>query len=249
MSHSTSRPIRCGFSLLAAIILLLIYNPEAGAQEIQGSLNLGVGVPMADFSNQLDRVGFGIDFEGGYRFGNSPVMLGLEFGFMNFGRDEREEPFSTTIPDVRVEVENTYNMVKGDLFLRLIAPPSRVRPYADALVGFNYFFTETVIRERGNFAEEPIVSDTNFDDTTLNYGLGAGLQIRVYRDKNPTAREPDEVRPSSVFINLRSRYLFGQNAQYLQEGSIENINGEVSYDISESETDLLHIKVGVVVSF
>lgn len=220
------------------------------SQEIQAALDLGVGIPQGDFRDQSDHVGGGINLMGGYRFANSPVMLGLEFGFMNFGTDTRDEPISTTIPDLRVEVENSYNLVHGDLLLRLIAPPSTFRPYVDGLFGLNYFFTETVIRDRDDFFDDDeVLSDTNFEDTALSYGFGAGLQIRLWQRKGEITSTVGDVEPSSVYLNLRGRYMFGREAEYLQKGSVETENGEVTYDVSQSTTDLLHIKIGVGVNF
>lgn len=219
------------------------------SQELQATLDLGVGIPQGDFRNNFDHVGGGLNVLAGYRFKNSPVMVGLEFGFMNFGTETREEPLSSTIPDLKVEVENSYNLAHGDLFLRFIAPPSTIRPYLDGLIGFNYFFTQTVLRERGSFSDEDVLRDTNFEDTALSYGFGAGLQVRLWQKREEITQTAGDVEPSSVYLNLRSRYMFGRDAEYLQEGSIRRENGEVFYDVSESKTDLLHIKMGVVVNF
>jgi|GEM_PF-6576517 len=61
-------------------------------------------------------------------------MLGLDFGLMNFGTETREEPLSSTIPDLRVKVENSYDFLSGDILFRLISPntDALVRPYVDA---------------------------------------------------------------------------------------------------------------------
>lgn len=237
--------------LFVLTVIFLGISVSAQSQEFQAALDVGVGIPQGDFRQQSDHVGGGLNFMGGYRFANSPVMLGLEFGFMNFGTDTREEPISTTIPDLRVEVENSYNLVHGDLFLRLIAPPSMIRPYVDGLFGFNYFFTETVIRDRDDFFDDDEkLSDTNFEDSALSYGFGAGMQIRLWQKRGQVTQTPDDVEPSSLYLNLRGRYMYGHEAEYLQKGSIERTDdGEVIYDVSQSTTNLLHIKLGVVVNF
>lgn len=230
-------------------ILFLGFSLNSYSQELQGQLDFGVGIPQGDFRQQSDHIGGGLNFMGGYRFPNSPVMIGLEFGFMNFGTDTREEALSSTIPDLRVEVENSYNLVHGDILLRLIAPPAQIRPYVDGLFGFNYFFTETVIRDRDDFFDEEKLSDTNFEDTALSYGFGAGLQIRVWQNREEVTRSAEDIEPSSVYINLRGRYMFGREAEYLQKGSISTDNGRVTYDVTQSTTNLLHIKIGVGVNF
>ena len=238
-------------SVLVVLIFLAIgHTKHAQSQEWQVGIDFDLAAPQGEFSDQLDKLGWGLNIMGGYRFADTPFMLGLEFGFMNFGRDVRDAPLSTTIPDLRVEVENSYNLVHGDLLLRLIPPPTTVRPYIEGLVGFNYFYTETVIRDRGSFSGEERLRDTNFEDTALSYGFGAGVQFRLYQDR-ATERAPDEVMPSGVYVTLASRYMFGREAEYLQEGSIDVVTrpGEVLYDVSRSETDLLYFKLGLVITF
>lgn len=232
--------------LIVSFCLGLFMLNNSYAQEFNVDLNFDVGVPQGEFDRQLDRLGWGIGLMGGYRIQNTPLLVGLDIGFLNFGRDVREEPLSTTIPDLRVEVENSYNMFRADLLLRLIAPPSVIRPYVDGLFGLNYFFTETVIRERGSLSQEDKLRDTNFEDTTLNYGLGSGIYIRVYRNRQPVNSTQD-FTPGSVYLNISGRYMFGREAEYLQEGSISRENGQVLYDVSRSETNLLYFKFGVVI--
>ncbi|TVR17592.1 MAG: hypothetical protein EA391_04350 [Balneolaceae bacterium] len=238
------------YSLFVLLILFFGHFNIAQSQELQVAIEFDLGVPQGEFSDQLDKLGWGLNIMGGYRFGDTPFMLGLEFGFMNFGRDVRDAPLSTTIPDLRVEVENSYNLLHGDLLLRLIPPPTTVRPYIEGLVGFNYFFTETVLRDRGSFSGEERLRDTNFEDTSLSYGFGAGVQFQLYRDRS-TERASDEITPSAVYLTLASRYMFGREAEYLQQGSIEvnTQTGEVFYDVSRSETNLLYFKLGVAISF
>jgi hypothetical protein len=221
---------------------------DTKAQEFQAGLDLHYAEPREEFSAQMENPGIGIGFWGGYRFANSPVMLGLDFGFTNFGVDRREEPLSSTIPDLRVEVENKYNLVNGNLFLRLMMPSGAVRPYAEGLFGFNYFFTETIMRERGRPGSDgERLRDTNIEDVAMNYGFGGGLQLRVYRTQ--LENENEDSTPMSIYLNLQGRYMFGQEAEYLQSGSIRIENGDVFYDVSESETDLLYFKLGVVFGF
>jgi hypothetical protein len=233
-------------AIFLIIVVLFIYPVTSQAQELQLGLDLDVGIPQRDFSDQLGRAGVGLGISGGYQFPNTPVMLGLDFGFMNFGKDVREEPLSTTIPDLRVVVENRYNLVSGNLLFRLIPQPQAFRPYVEGLFGFNYFFTETAIMERGSFSGEDKLRDTNFEDVALSYGFGAGFQLRVYQDKVP---DREETSPAAVYLTLASRYMLGHEAEYLRQGSIQIENGNVFYDVSRSKTDLLYFKFGVVISF
>lgn len=242
-----------GKMLKSACFCLLIFSwafSDALSQEFTVGLDLHYAEPQNDFALQLENPGIGIGFWGAYRFGNTPVMVGLDFGFSNFGIDRREEPLSSTIPDLRVEVENKYNLLNGNVFLRLILPSGAVRPYAEGLFGFNYFFTETILRERGRpGADGERLRDTNFEDVALAYGFGGGLKLRVYQGEVETNSNGGNASAMSIYINLQGRYMFGREAEYLQSGSIRIENSDVFYDISESETDLLYFKLGVVFGF
>ena len=239
--------------LLYILFTVLLFGfSDIRAQEVQFGLDFQVGVPQNEFSDQLgDRLGVGLGGFFGYRFGNTPVMLGADLGFMNFGTESRQEPWSTTIPDATVDVENSYNLVHGDLLLRIIPPERAFRPFADGLFGFNYFFTETKIRDRGTAgADDVIASDTNFRDTALSYGFGGGFQLRIYSDDGTGNNgESATQTPYSVHLHFLARYMIGQEAEYLREGSIQRgDDGSVTYDVLQSETDMLHFRVGITVS-
>lgn len=238
-------------SILAVIISFLIvtlFSSSAKAQEFHFDLDFNVGVPQGEFSDEIDRLGWGLGLMGGYKIPETPLMVGLDFGFMNFGVETRTEPLSTTIPDITVEVENSYNLVSGNLLFRLSGPQATFRPYIDGLFGFNYFFTQTVLRERGAFSEEDVLRDTNFEDTSLSYGFGTGVNLRVYSNKGQTGAASD-IALGAVYLNAGLRYMYGREAEYLQEGSITRNNGNVTYDVTESETDLLYFKFGVNFTF
>lgn len=235
-------------SILLLVLFLVFDSQKSTAQEFQFGFDLHYADPQNEFELQLDNPGIGIGFWAGYRFGNSPLMLGLDFSYTNFGIDSREEPLSTTIPDLRVEVENKYNLVNGNLFLRLMMPSGVIRPYAEGLFGFNYFFTETILRERGTISDGERLRDTNFEDTTMSYGFGGGLQIKIYEGTGTNERG-EETAPAVFYINLQGRYMLGNEAEYLQSGSIQLTNGDVVFDVSRSETDLLYFKLGLHIGF
>jgi hypothetical protein len=241
----------CKTSIVAFCISFLIItalSSNVQAQEFHFDLDFNVGVPQGEFSDEIDRLGWGLGLMGGYKIPETPLMVGLDFGFMNFGIETRTEPLSTTIPDITVDVENSYNLVTGNLVLRLNGPPSKFRPYIDGLFGFNYFFTQTVLRERGAFSEEDVLRDTNFEDTSLSYGFGTGINLRVYNGAAQQSSASDFTL-GAVYLNAGLRYMFGREAEYLQEGSITRNNGNVTFDVSRSETDLLYFKFGVNFTF
>jgi hypothetical protein len=221
-------------------ILLIVFTLRLPAQSAGGGLMLGF--PMGEFKENIDRLGFGLS--GQILFFNPTVNLpfgfGLDIGYLNYGSESRQEPFSTTIPDVVVDVDRSNNLVNFHLLFHIAPPTGIVRPYAELLFGGEYLFTETSIKSRG---DEEVASNTNFDDFAWNYGFGGGLLINLY--------SPDQSEGTfqALFLDLKVRYLYGTEAEYLKEGSVIIQNGSVYYDVSKSKTDLLITQLGVMVYF
>lgn len=233
--------LRCGAPALIAIVAASIAPGAAGA-EPRGEISLGLlgAFPQGEFRDNLDNAGFGIGFGGLYRLPQSPVLIGANVAVLSYGDETRSEPFSTTIPDVTVEVTTTHSIAQGHLMLRLSPPAGSIRPYIDGLIGFNYLWTETKIEDEDD--DEEIASSKNQDDATFSYGAGGGLLFRVYQ--RPAERS-SSVR--AVFIDLQTRYIAGGEAEYLKKGSIRRVGPDLVYDLRKSRTDLLTVTLGATV--
>ncbi len=224
--------------IIVAILSVISFN-KILAQA--GGLNIMLGFPMGEFKDEIDRLGFGLS--GHFLFlaptDNRPFGIGLNVGYLNYGQETRREPFSLTIPDVTVDVERSNNLVNFHVLFQLGFGSGSVRPFVEGLFGGSYIFTETTIRSRG--AEE-VASSNNFDDFAWSYGAGGGLLILLYSEEEGSDF-------GSLFLDLKARYLFGSEAEYLKEGSVIVSNGHVTYQVSKSKTDLLTVHAGVVAYF
>ena len=227
-------------SIFFILLLLTSFNLKAQS----GGLNFTLGFPMDEFKDNVDRLGFGISgqfllFDPSPRL---PFGFGINIGFLNYGSESRTEPFSSTIPDVFVDVDRTNNLDNFHLLFQVAPPYGTFRPYLEGLIGGSYIYTETTIRSRG---DDDVASSTNFDDFAWSYGGGAGLLIQV------TPFDWASSFAGSIHIDLKARYLFGTEAEYLAEGSItvDQNNGNVYYDIMKSKTDLLTFHIGVTAYF
>lgn len=202
-------------------------------------LNFTLGFPMGEFKDNVDRLGFGI--AGHFLLitpkPGQPFGIGLNAGFINYGNETRREPFSYTIPDVFVDVERSNNLVNFHLLFQIASHKGRIRPYLEGLFGGSYLFTETSIKSQ-DYSE--VASSTNLEDFAWSYGGGAGIMIQI-------TNEDEE--GTSIFLDIKSRYLMGTEAEYLKEGSIEIIDSQVYYDITRSKTDLLSAHLGVIAFF
>lgn len=219
------------------------YAQEYTPIGFEAGLSLGASIPQGEFADQNDAVGFGGNLHFLYQLPATPVALGVNIGFMNYGSESRNEPFSTTIPDVTVRVTNSNNLVNGHLVTRIQPPNATFKPYLEGLFGFNYLFTDTKI-EDNDFDDDDVASSTNFEDWTTSMGLGIGFRFKL-----TTLKDENAVPTGNLFLEVGTRYLWGGEAEYLKEGSIGHDNGKVVYDVTQSRTDLMQINVGVVFEF
>lgn len=219
-----------------------ISNPRG-----QASLKFLVGIPVGEFADNVDQAGFGGNVYVGKIIGTSPFQVGLDVSFLVYGRDRVSVPFSSTVgPAVAVDVVTTNSIIQPHAVVRLQPPTGVLRPYVEGLIGFKYLFTETRVED--DRSNESIASSNNFNDFAWSGGLGAGLDIRV------ASSQPKKGRVTRYFINLGLQYLGGQEAEYLSEGRLEDIDGDgtLSDDelpIERSRTNLIQPMVGLTVTF
>ncbi|MEX2601431.1 MAG: hypothetical protein WD355_07275 [Balneolaceae bacterium] len=227
-------------SLLFGLLLVAAVSTPASAQNWEVGLDFMLGFPQGEFKQNVDAVGFGLDLTGLYLFSNAPFAAGLDLGVMTYGNTSRREPFNPNIPEVNIRVETSNNIAFGHFLFRIQPRGVPFRPYVDGLFGFNYLYTESKVQDEQTF--EDIAGSNNFDDISVSGGIAAGAMIRLV-----DTTDPDSGNRISVFLNLRTRYLLGGDAEYLKEGSMRRENGNLVYDVERSRTDILTTQVGVVV--
>jgi len=204
----------------------------------QVSLRGQFGVPLGDFSDNVGLSG-GISGDFTYRLGDTPFRIGAGMSVLWYGRETRRVPLSATIPDVLVDVTTSSGIWTTHALLRVQNGEGRVRPYGDALVGFNYVFTETSA-DLGDdpFFEQTTARTTNFSDFALSVGGGGGVMFDLVTW--------DDRRLS---LDLGARFLFGAAADYLVP-TLLRFGGEVAdLRVNRSRTDVLTIHGGVVFEF
>ncbi|MDP2363850.1 MAG: hypothetical protein Q8M94_08780, partial [Ignavibacteria bacterium] len=114
-------------------------------------------------------------------------------------------------------------------------PAGRIRPYVQGLFGGQYLFTETSVKNENN--QQEFANSTNFEDWAWSYGAGGGICILLSGD--PVS----EV--GAIYLDFKGRYLFGSEAEYLKEGSVQVNGQQVIYHPSKSKTDMLTVHLGI----
>ena len=227
------------FALLLAVALLFPATTFA-QQGTQFGFDFAAALPQGAFKDAGDS-GFGINVHGGTHLGRSPVFVGLDAGIHIHGSERRTEPLSNTIPDIEARVHTTNNMAQVHGMIRLQPIAGSVRPYIDALYGFKYLYTRTSLE---GWDDEEVIGSTNFDDYTRSYGLGTGVDIRLWQ-----GLMGEQDRPGTVYLSLGARYLLGGEAEYIREGDIERGEGTYSFTTTRSRTDIVQPRLGVTIAF
>jgi hypothetical protein len=228
-----------------AVMIMQVWGGGVSAQtNFTGGIHFNAGFPQKELKDHIGQNAYGLGGQIFYSPHNSPFAVGLELGWMNYGTETRSEPFSPSIPDVTVDVETSNNIAQAFFILRGMVPSGPIQLYADGLIGLNYMFTETSIRDQDETFKE-VVSSTNRDDAAFSYGVGGGVMISLYNRK----AGPFGKKAFQVLLDGGVRYIYGGEAEYLKKGSITRVDDQVIYDSIISKTDMVRLHAGVMFRF
>ena len=235
--------MKCAALAALAVLGLGFSGPVCAEERFETGFRFLLGFPSGEFRRNLDRTGLGADFSFAYHIPRTIVSAGLSFGFLIYGSESRDEPLSSTIPDLIVKVTTTNSLLLGHIFIRVQPRTGFLRPYLEGLAGFHYLTTDTSIRGHDEWGDA--LSSNNFNDTAFSAGLGGGTKLTLLQ-----VRQPDRTdRAFSIDLDLGVRWLRGGKAEYLKKGSVHRENGVVTYDVYKSRTDLWLAGLGLSFSF
>lgn len=202
--------------------------------EAFGYLNLAV--PVGDFGSHVD-LGGGTGF-GAVLFLGENRLAGVraEGGFLIYGSETEQRPFSATVPEVTVDVQTTNSIFTAGLGPQIYLGTGPIRPYIYGTVGFAYFATSTSIS--GQYDDEEIASSPNYDDFQLSLTGGGGLSVEVRGGQNP------------ISLDLSASYQHNGLTEYLINGNDllrRTRSGVVVADPIQSDANLMTYRVGVSV--
>lgn len=205
-----------------------------GPRRWQGGLGLALGVPVGDFSGNVD-IAAGLTGQFDYGLSSSVFSLGAEATILFYGSESRRVPL-VGLPDLSVRVERSNQMALLHGRLRAQPREGRVRPYLDALVGFNYISTRTRVDADDVCGRQGSCDDssrTDLDDLVLSAGGGAGVTFGFGAD------------PHTTRLDLGVRYLYGGEADYLTKAGIPWGGDPIALEPHRSRTDMVMIYIGV----
>lgn len=224
-----------------AFSLLLCISFGVRAQQVDAFFQ--VGIPMNDFSESTDAIGFGGGGSIIAPLGESPFYLGGQFDYMLYGRSVTDIRANIAGFTREYELIRQNNIIQGHLMMRLQPRGTDfpVMPYIDGLFGFRHLYTRTRLQD-ANWNPDPddndngnrtLDAETNISDWALSYGGAVGIHFLL----------GDVVR-----INMRCTYLVGTEAEYVDKQSVEvspTDPSQVTFNPKRSSTDMLIPQLGL----
>lgn len=228
--------------ILFATLMFITVSPLS-AQHFSLGGNFTVGVPQGEFYEGLDgALGFGVSAHFLYYVPNTPVAVGFDGGFLVYG-SERSELNHPLLSHVYVVTTNNY--AHTHFVMRAEMPAGAFKPYVDGLIGLSYLFTSSRAEyDHPNNHEPPssLPSTTNQFDLAFSYGGSAGflLQLTEWTEQSGST--------GRLFLDLKIRYLFGGEAEYLRRGTAyDYVDGLIPPE--RSKTNILLPQIGLTVQF
>ena len=220
------------------IIFLFLLSSNFYAQQV--GLSFMFGNPQGEFRSNVDRMGFGGQLQGTFWTPTEemPYTIGFDLGYLVYGQVDERRPW-VGFPGVYLNLSRTNSLANLHLLMQVSPFFGTVRPYLEGLFGGSYIFTQSSVK--GDYQDEDIASTTNFDDFTWNYGGGVGILFKI-------TGELENI--DAIYLDFKSRYLYGTNAEYLTEESLIGIdnNGNPIFQTKKSTTDFLSFHIGVIVN-
>lgn len=222
--------------------------------DLQAEVNMISGLPMGEFDDNINQAVPGFSVSLGGETPNLPLELSTELGYLSFGSDNLLElrVSDTNVPVQTIAVESRNKALMGHLAARLTPLEGTFQPYADALAGIRYFFSDTNIESEALSADNDLFdreevnrffSSANFDSYSFSAGVGTGVEILI--SDGPIGMHNRDV---TVSLQLGARYLFGTEAEYLTEDSIRRENGRITFDVAETNTHMIVPRFGLKIT-
>jgi hypothetical protein len=207
-------------------------EPSALARRSSASLTVVQSRPQGAFGRN---VGLGYGLDGAYllRLDRSGLWsLRMNAGIIGYGQESRRTALSESVGGrVQVDVKTTNYIAPMSIGPQLTWPTGAVRPYVNAGVGGQAFFTESRLEstsDRTTFA-----STTNHSSFAASWVAGGGVYVPVSTGK------------MNVQLDIGVQYLGGARARYLAPGSITDLpDAQIAVTPLESATHLVVVRFG-----
>ena len=207
-------------------------HPSELARRSAASVTFVQGRPQGAFGRNVG-LGYGVDGAYLFRLDEAGIWsIRANVGIVSYGNESKRTPLSESVGGrVLVDVETTNYIAPMSIGPQLTWPSGRFRPYVNAGIGGQAFFTESHVE--GTSDRIPFASTTNHSSFAASWVAGGGAYMPVYDGK------------TKVQLDLGVQYLGGAKTRYLAPGSITDLPGaQIRITPLESTTHLMIVRFG-----
>lgn len=209
------------------------HAPSEFARRSSGSFSFVQSRPLGGLA---ENIGFGYGLNAAYllRLDHKGYLsLRTDLGLAQYGSESMRVPLSPTIGGrVQVKVSTDNYIVPMSIGPQLAVPTGPIRPYINAGIGAQAFFTDSHVD--GSDDDYDFAHTTNQHDWTSTWVAGGGVFVPLY------------MRKVSVLLDLGVQYFGSGHARYLRPGSIEDLpDSQIRITSFESDTRLALVHLGV----
>lgn len=207
-------------------------RPSELALHSSGSVSLIQTRPQGAFGKNT---GFGYGVNGAYllRLDRAGILsIRADVGVVDYGNESKRAALSETVGGrVQVNVRTTHYIIPMSVGPQITWPTGVVRPYVNAGVGGQAFFTESRVEQVDGGSE--IASTTNHSAFAAAWTTGAGVYV------------PLRTRAIKLQLDMGVQYVNGNRSQYLAPGSIVDLpGGQIKISPLESSTHMVIVRAG-----
>jgi hypothetical protein len=220
-------------SSCSCVVISRKHEPNEFQRRSSGALSFIQSRPSGALARNI---GFGYGVDGTYLFRLDRagyLSLRADAGVLQYGSESKHVPLSPTVGGrIQVKVSTNNQIVPLSIGPQLMWPRGSVRPYVNAGVGGQFFYTQSGIEGSDDSFE--FARTTNQWDKTALWLAGGGVYLPVYE------------RNVKVSIDLGAQFVTGGRARYLKPGSIQDLpDGTIQISPMESETHMTLVRLGV----
>lgn len=210
-----------------------ISKPSEFALRSSGTITFIQSRPQGSLGQNIPR-GYGVD--GAYLFRldhQGAFALRFGAGVVDYGHEAKHVPLSPTIGRINVKIKTTNYLSQLTVGPQFTWPRGLVRPYVNAGIGAQVFFTQSNVEDLGSDNSSDL-STTNQSDWTSAWTLGTGVYVPVSHGGTP------------VSIDAGVQFVRGGRAQYLKPGSIQDLGNQIQITPLESaDTHVALVRLGI----
>jgi hypothetical protein len=218
------------------------YNIKGDAQRLRKAglprgyvgLSLDIADPLGELGTFFDsaiggqiHAGLGMAAEGRLR-------LRGDFGFLIYGREERE--LCAPVPigcRINLGLDTNNSILFGGIGPEFVLMTGQLEPYVYGTMGFSYFVTTSSLRGSDS-TEDAGFMTTNYSDGVMAWKAGGGFRIRLIGGEHPISMDLGLERHQNGI------------ASFLTKGDIQdNSDGSITRFPNRSEANLMTFRFGL----